>query len=75
MNTKKLAEKVAVVTGASKGIGADIAKHLAAEGAAVEVVEGTNHRLLAVQTGLFADGQVEVTGTGLRAGMKVVTTS
>ena len=35
--TSKLADKVAIVTGASKGIGASIAKHLADEGAAVAV--------------------------------------
>src|SRR5437868_374727 len=37
MKNGKLAGKIAVVTGASKGIGADIAKQFAAEGAAVVV--------------------------------------
>lgn len=38
-------------------------------------VELTSGKLLPVETGLFADGLVEVSGPGLSAGMKVVTTS
>jgi multidrug efflux pump subunit AcrA (membrane-fusion protein) len=48
---------------------------LAEGGYAVEVDENGRRRLIAVRTGLFSGGKVEVTGTGLAAGMRVVTTS
>ncbi|MCP2248294.1 peptidoglycan-binding protein [Lentzea aerocolonigenes] len=44
-------------------------------GYAVEVVEGGKSRYLAVRTGMFAGGMVEITGDGLTEGMTVVTTS
>lgn len=48
---------------------------LAEGGYAVEVVEGSARRLVAVEVGLFADGDVEVTGDGLAEGARVVTIS
>lgn len=66
---------VVVTTGARQGVlavpvGALLA--LAEGGYAVELPSG---KLVAVTTGLFADGLVEVAGDGLTEGMKVVTTS
>ncbi len=45
---------------------------LAEGGYGVQVVEGSSTRYLAVQTGLFAGGRVEVRGGGLQPGVKVV---
>jgi peptidoglycan hydrolase-like protein with peptidoglycan-binding domain len=43
-------------------------------GYAVETVDaGGQHHLVAVRLGVFSNGMVEVSGTGLRAGMRVVT--
>src|SRR6267142_1934621 len=70
---KKLEGKVAVVTGASKGIGASIALHLAAEGASVVVnyssskegadrivgeINGNGGRAIAVQGSVAKEGDV-----------------
>jgi len=66
---------VVVTSGERKGVlvvpvGALLA--LTEGGYAVEQPSG---KLVAVRTGLFADGMVEVSGRGLSAGMTVVTTS
>ncbi|MDP8975874.1 MAG: efflux RND transporter periplasmic adaptor subunit [Actinomycetota bacterium] len=44
-------------------------------GYGVEVVEGGSRRLVPVQTGLFARGMVQVSGSGLAEGMRVVVPS
>ena len=73
-NTKKLAGKVAVVTGASKGIGAEIARQLAVNGAAVVVnysssksgadkvvseITGTGGKAVAVQADMAKKADIE----------------
>jgi 3-oxoacyl-[acyl-carrier protein] reductase len=73
MSQQKLSGKVAVVTGASKGIGASIALHLASQGAAVVVnyassrdgadrvvgeITGNGGRALAVQANLAKESDV-----------------
>ena len=40
-------------------------------GYAVEVVNGSSSKLVAVKTGLFAGGNVEVSGSGISAGTTV----
>ncbi|MFI5891220.1 efflux RND transporter periplasmic adaptor subunit [Actinoplanes sp. NPDC051513] len=44
---------------------------LAEGGYGVQVVDGATTKIVAVETGLFADGKVEITGDGLAAGTKV----
>ncbi|GAA4586269.1 peptidoglycan-binding protein [Planotetraspora phitsanulokensis] len=46
---------------------------LAEGGYGVEVVEGSTTRYIKVETGLFANGRVEITGDGLNEGMTVGT--
>lgn len=44
---------------------------LAEGGYGLEILDGDRSRIVAVQTGLFADGKVEVTGPDLREGLTV----
>jgi peptidoglycan hydrolase-like protein with peptidoglycan-binding domain len=44
---------------------------LAEGGYGVQVVDGGTNRTVPVQTGLFADGRVEIAGDGLSAGLRV----
>jgi peptidoglycan hydrolase-like protein with peptidoglycan-binding domain len=48
---------------------------LAEGGYGVQIVDGGTTRFVAVETGLFADGKVEITGAGLQPGTKVAVPS
>lgn len=69
---------VAVVTGSHKGVLAvPVGSLVVVQGGgyAVQVVTGSTSKLVGVQTGMFADGLVEVSGPELAAGVTVVTVS
>jgi len=44
---------------------------LAEGGYGVQVIEGSATRYLAVETGMFAGGKVEISGAGIAEGMTV----
>ena len=56
---RKLEGKVAIVTGASKGIGASIARHLAEAGAAVKEIADQGGRAVAVQADLARPADIQ----------------
>lgn len=61
MNEKNLHGKIAVITGASKGLGQNMASALAARGAAVALVARDQDKLRAVAAGIQAGGGVAET--------------